>query len=266
MKKTMLSSGYFTPIAAIARVSFFEQLRSKILLAVLLLGVLGTSSSFFFASISLDQSSRVIQNLGLAAIEVCVALVTIFAATSSISHDADNRVWYLLFSKPVSRAQYVLGKFGGMCLLLLAQILILGGVFSLGLLFVDRSLLGITWITLFFTFLQTSLVLALAILFGCFTAPLNASLYSLALMLVGRSVTGVKEFLATLPGDTQIAQRLTDVVYYVLPNLTKFDVRRILLYGLDLPVWQVVSSLAYWLVYVAIILWLAILVMRKQEV
>jgi ABC-type transport system involved in multi-copper enzyme maturation permease subunit len=260
-----MKPSFFTPIRTIGVATFLEQLRNRLLLAVLVLGALGTATSFFLASISFDQTARVVQNLGLAAIQLTAVLVCVVATTTSINHDAERRVWYLLFSKPVSRAQYVLGKYLGMVLLLLTVLLTLGAVFSIGILFVDKSLLGTTWVTLFFSLLETSLIIAIATLFGCFTAPLNGAFYTFALTIVGRSSAGVRDYLSGVEG-ADVARRLSDVVYYVLPNLAKFDVRRSLLYGIEITPTQVATSVLYWAAYVALALWLAIVVMRKQEV
>ena len=121
-----------------------------------------------------------------------------------------------------------------------------------------------TAISLGYSFLEISLLIALAILFVSFTAPLNATLYTIAIFIIGHSLLTLKEYMSKL--DNQFVSKLVDVCYYILPNLEKFDVRRSLLYGIKIPAASIAWSLVYWLVYTGLALFLAVQVMKKREV
>ena len=259
-----MKAPYLSVVWTIAKNTYKEIIRDRLLYGILVVALLITASTFFLATISLDQNGRVLENLGPAFIQVFAALICIFVATTSMSKDEERRALYLLFSKPISRSQYILGKFVGMVLLLLTTLLILGGLFILGLAFIERGIIANVVIDLCFTFLEVSLLSALAILFASFASSLNATLYSIALFVIGHSLGALKDYASTL--GNQVAFDLLKVCYYLLPNLEKFDMRRSLLYGLALPKDAVAWSLVYWVVYTGLLLFLAMQVMRQREV
>jgi Cu-processing system permease protein len=256
-------SSSWPSIWSIAKNTYKEIIREKLLYGILLMAVLLTASSFFLAGISLEQNARVLQNVGIAAIHLFTFGICVFVATNSLAKDVDRRALYLLFSKPVSRSQYILGKFVGFLLLLVTSLILLGGLFSLGLAFTDKSLLAGTLINLSYSFFEISFLLAWAILFASFTAPLNAALYTAALFIIGHSLETLRAYAEKLNNAT--LHGVSSACYYILPNLEKFDVRRSVLYGLHIPPQSVAWMLVYWAIYTGFILYLAIQVMKTLE-
>lgn len=146
---------------------------------------------------------------------------------------------------------------------LATTLIILGGLFSVGVAFLDSGVLVAALINICFSFLEVSLLLALATLFASFTAPLNASLYTLALFFIGHSQSSMKEYIGAL--GNSLLNGFVNVVYYILPNLEKFDVKKATLYNVAIPASQVGWSIFYWFIAVVVILFLATLIVRKQE-
>jgi ABC-type transport system involved in multi-copper enzyme maturation permease subunit len=255
---------FFRPIWTIAANSYKEIIRDRLLYGILIMAMLVTAASFFFATISFEQNGRVLQNIGLASIHIFTAFIVIFVTSNSLHKDFERRALYLLFPKPISKTQYVLGKYIGMILLLVTTLLILGGLFTAGIAFMQPSIIPGSLLILAFSFLEISFLTALALLFSSFAAPLNASLYTVALFLIGHSLTPVRQYMDTYSGS--FGQALMDICYYLLPNLEKFDVRQAVLYGLSISPAQVSTALIYWIFYTALVLVLTNLVIKKQEV
>lgn len=259
-----MSSIFHPSVWVIAKSNFKENIRDRLLYGILIVALLVTGSSFFLSTISLEQNARVLQNVGITAIQAFALLITIFVATTSMARDQERRTLYLILSKPVSRAHYVLGKFLGMVLLLLATLLVLGGLYALGLFFMSREVLHPLLLNLSYSLLEISLLTSLAILFATFTAPLNATLYTIAFYIIGHSLTLLRDFASKQ--DNGLLKGIMNAVYYLFPNLEKFDVHRPLLYNLDLPPFHFAYSFLYWLLLTGIFLYLATLVMKKREV
>jgi hypothetical protein len=137
-------------------------------------------------------------------------------------------------------------------------------LFVIGLAFLAKGLVLGTFIDLIYSFLEISFLLAFAILFATFTAPLNAALYTTALFIIGHSMTTLRDFVSRQ--GTSFVKALIDGCYYLLPNLEKFDVRRAILYGLYPSHTSVFLTLLYWLVYGGLALFLAVRVMQSREV
>ena len=248
----------------IAKNGYKEMIREKVVYGILAAGLLVTGSSFFLATVSLEQNHRVLENVGLASIHLFAFFINVFLTTTSMNKDFERRTLYLLFSKPISRSHYVLGKFASLCMLLITTLVILGGLFGIGAYFIDKSILLPLITSLGYSFLEISLLTAIALLLSSFTASLNASLYSVALFIIGHSLPALKDYADRLGGE--VLQKLITACYYILPNLEKFDIRPALLYGISIPSGQVWATLGYWLVYTTLVLLLTISIMSQREV
>src|ERR1700743_837436 len=101
-------------LRTIAKNTYREIIRERLLYGVFLIAILVTASTFFLSTISFDQNSRILENLGIASINIFVAFIMIFVTTNSMYKDLERRALYLLFPKPISRSQYVIGKFLGL--------------------------------------------------------------------------------------------------------------------------------------------------------
>ena len=251
-------------IWSIAKNTYREIVRDKLLYGILVIGLLVTGSSFFLATISFDQNARVTQDIGLAAIHLFALCICVFVATNSLAHDEDRRALYLLFSKPISRGQYILGKYLGFILLLLTTLAILGGFFLIGAFATERGIMLGSVMDLAYSFLEISLLLAIGVMFATFTAPLNASLYTIALFVIGHSLDMMRNSVAV--ASSAVLHALISACYYLLPNLAKFDRRADILYGIHIPPISVLWTLVYWAVYNGLVLLVAVRVMRSREV
>ncbi len=254
----------FSPYLVIARSTFREIIRERLLYGILLVATLVTASSFFMATISFDQSSRVLENVGLASIQLFTVFIMIFVTTNSVYKDLERRVLYLLFPKPISRSEYVIGKYFGLLMVLATTLLILGGMYILALIGFDRTIITPVFSVLCYTFLEVGLVIGIAQLFASFTAPLNASLYTIGLYIIGHALPTLKQFAERNSGAA--TQHLLDVCYYILPNFEKFDFKPAALYRLPVPGQQVFWAIFYGVIYICVVVYLTILVMRKREV
>ncbi|HSI20554.1 MAG TPA: ABC transporter permease subunit [Verrucomicrobiae bacterium] len=259
---TMAGTSLFSPIWVIAKNTYRELIRERLLYGVFLIAALVTALSFFLSTVSLGQNARILHNIGLATIHLFTLFILIFVTTNSITKDLDKRTVYFLFPKPITRGQYVLGKYVGLIFLLLTTLVILGGLFLMGVFFTEKSLVLPAVTNLAFSFLEISLLIALAQLFASFTAPLNASLYSIALYIIGHSLTLLRDFLAE-QGSALVS--VINACYYILPNLEKFDIRAATLYGIPLGSSQVMWTIGYWAVYTGLALFLTTQVIRKRE-
>ena len=121
-------------ILTIAKNTFRETIRDKVLYVILAFAILIIVSTIFFGSISLDQDIKVIIDLGLAGIFLFGIIIAIFIGTNLVHKEIDKRTIFLIFSKPIAKYQFVLGKFLGIAATLLLVTVAMAGVFLILLL------------------------------------------------------------------------------------------------------------------------------------
>lgn len=251
-------------IFTIARNTFKETIRDRMLFSIIFLGVLFIALTFFLATISLDQDKRVMMDFGLAGILFFGLFVGIFIGANLLHKELVGGIAFLIFPKPLSRGQYLIGKFLGLSLTILTVVLILTAIFSAGYWFQTKGFLApVVYLAIFASYLEVLIIVALAIMFGSFTSPINSSLYTFALFISGHSYSMIMK--AALKSENQISLFFSKTLYYLLPNLEKFNLRPFAVYNLSVELSQIALITAYAVVYIALLLLIAAAALKKRE-
>ncbi|MDQ2867837.1 MAG: ABC transporter permease [Verrucomicrobiota bacterium] len=109
-------------ISAIAHTTFVELARLRVFGVLVLFAMVLIASSTFLARISFQQELQVSRDIALGAINFFLCLLAIVATAQLLPRDVEDRVVYSVLAKPVSRAEYILGKFFGVLTLLVASL------------------------------------------------------------------------------------------------------------------------------------------------
>ncbi len=112
-------------VVYIALNTYRETVRDKVLYNLLLFALILIGSSYILGQISVYQEVKIIKDLGLAAIAVFGTVIAIFIGIGLVSKEIDKRSLYGLLSKPVSRFEFLLGKYFGLCLTLAVNVIIM---------------------------------------------------------------------------------------------------------------------------------------------
>jgi ABC-type transport system involved in multi-copper enzyme maturation permease subunit len=250
-------------IAAIAGITFKEAKRDRILYLLFFFAALGIVTSRVLAILTVGDRVKIIKDVGLASISLFGVLMAILIGTGLVYKEIDKKTIFTLLSKPIHRAEFILGKFLGLVLTLfimtLAMTLIfLAIVYAHTLKFEGTLLVAIAYI-----FLELVLITAVAVLFSSFSTPILSSLFALAFVLIGHLSWGLELILGKMkPG---LGKFLVRVLYTVLPDLENFNFKTEVVHGLAIPPAIFLSAFLYGVCYTAFILGLAILIFRRRD-
>ena len=109
-------------IPVIARNTFREAVRDRVLYNLVVFVLLITGSAIFLGELTAGQEARTIVDLGLGAMLVFGAFISIFVGVSLVSKEIERRTIYAIFSKPIGRGEFIIGKYLGLCLTLLVNV------------------------------------------------------------------------------------------------------------------------------------------------
>ncbi len=146
--------------------TFRENLREKLLYNLVIFALLIIGSSILLERLSLGDTSRLILDLGLAAINIFGVLIAIFIGIGLVSKEIDKKTIYTIISKPVPRYEFLLGKYLGLSITLLVNTLIMLAGFLLVLFFMDVPISVLLFKAVFLIFLELMVVTAVALLFS----------------------------------------------------------------------------------------------------
>src|SRR5437867_3195066 len=129
----------FTQILAIARNTFREAVRDRVLYNLVTFAVILIATALLFGEISIGIEKIILINISLSAISIFGLLIAIFLGIGLVYKEMDKRSLYPLLSKPIRRWQFVLGKFMGLNLTLLVNTLVMTAGFWMALYYLTRS-------------------------------------------------------------------------------------------------------------------------------
>jgi ABC-type transport system involved in multi-copper enzyme maturation permease subunit len=251
-------------ILSIASNTFREAVRDRVLYNLVLFVLLITASAIFLGELTAGQEARTIVNLGLGACLLFGAFISIFVGVSLVSKEIEKRTVYAIFSKPISRAEFILGKYLGLCLTLLVNVLVMGVGVSLALLYVGGSQLALLiWSAVFLIFLELTILTAVAILFSSFSSPALSALLSFFVFISGHFSASLNELANSL--GSSFAKYFFGAIYYVLPNLSLYVFRTETAHGMVPPASMIFGAIGYTLVYTAILLVITVLIFSRRN-
>lgn len=253
-------------IAVVALNTFREAVRDRVLYNLVFFALVMMAASIIAGQISIGIEQTVIVTLGLSAISVIGLLISVFIGVGLVSKEMDKRTLYALLAKPVRRWEFLLGKFGGLVLTLAVNTAAMGMGLFLALLYAKQTLErgdATVFVAVYFIWLKLALVVALALLFSCFTTPLLAILFTAGLYVVGLYVQELRDLPKGVMSPGMAA--FTKWLSYLLPNFENFNVMALAAHSRHVPGVFIVQNTVYTVIYCTIVLTTAVIVFSKRN-
>jgi len=256
----------FSRMLAILRNTFRESVRDKVLYNLVLFVLLLIVGAIFLGELSASQESKIIIDLGLSAMLLFGAFIAIFVGVGLVYKEIERRTVYAIFSKPVGRGEFLVGKYLGLCLTLLVNVLVMGAGVSLALLYVkggwDPLALSI-WPAVLLIYVELIILTAIALLFSSFSSPALSALLTFFIFIIGHFSADLKTFAASM--GTTSARYFFGALFYLLPNLSNYSYITPAAHGQTPQPTLFLASLAYALIYVAVLLATATLIFNRRN-
>jgi ABC-type transport system involved in multi-copper enzyme maturation permease subunit len=253
-------------VGIVALNTFREAVRDRVLYNLVFFALVMIAASILVGQISIGIEEMVIVTLGLTAISVIGLLIAVFIGVGLVSKEMDKRTLYALLAKPVHRWEFLLGKFGGLVLTLAVNTIAMAiGLFLVMSLIKSSGehLEGSVLVAVYFILLKLALVVALALLFSCYTTPLLSILSTAGLYIAGLFVMEMRTFQngSLSPALGTLLRWLS----YVLPNFENFDVMAAAAHGRTIPAALIAQNTAYATLYCAVVLAAAAAIFTRRN-
>jgi ABC-type transport system involved in multi-copper enzyme maturation permease subunit len=252
-------------IAAIASNTFREAVRDRVLYNLIAFAVLLSGAAILVGQISIDIERLVVINLGLTSVSLFGIVIAIFIGIGLVSKEIEKRTLYTVLSRPVSRWEFIVGKFFGLAGTLLVNTFCMAiGVFAALLYVSHRFQKPDSWIlvALYFIVLQFLIITALALLFSSFSSPLLSAVFAFSLFVIGTFAEDLRGFAAMAHGVTGW---LATGAAYLVPNLSALNVISSVAHEQPVPGQLIVYNTGYALIYSAMALCGAVLIFERRN-
>jgi len=246
--------------------TFREAVRDRVLYNLVFFALLMMATAVLVGQISIGIDSIVIVSLGLSAVSVIGLLMAVFIGVGLVYKEMDKRTLYALLAKPIRRWEFLLGKFAGLLLTLTVNTAAMTVGLFLTLFYVNRALHSADLVVLtavYFILLKLAIIVALALLFSCFTTPFLSICFTAGIYVTGLFVKDIRSF-SDITGNPAL-DRVAVWFSYLLPNFQNFDVMGAAAHGRAIPGAIVAQNTLYAAVYCAIVLAAAAVIFSRRN-
>jgi len=260
------ATGMLGRILAIAHNTFREAVRDRVLYNLVLFVLLLTGAAIFIGELSGGQERKIIVDLGLSAMLLFGVFIAIFVGVGLVYKEIERRTVYSIFSKPVGRGEFIVGKYLGLCLTLLVNVIVMGAGVSLALVYVSRGwdpMIPGIWPAVLLIYVELMILTGVTLLFSSFSSPALSALLTFFVFIIGHFSADLKS-LASSMGSAG-ARWLFTGLYYLVPNLSNYSFITPAAHGRTPEPAFVMAAIVYALIYITVILAAATLVFSKRN-
>jgi ABC-type transport system involved in multi-copper enzyme maturation permease subunit len=251
-------------IYSVALNTFRESVREKLFYLVIIYAMALVVSVFILSPLSVGAAKgKIVTDVGLAGISILGILTAIIVGSNLVHKEMDRKAILMVLTRPVSRTEYLIGKFAGVALSLLVLIGIMTAVLVVMMLLGGAELTPAVFFAVGLSLIEIGLIVAVMIFFSTFTTPLLTSFFTICIFVAGTLSGDLRLFAQKFGGRAM--NYVMDVLYFTLPNLKVFNLRHEAVHGLRYSTSEILLPAAYGIVYTAAMLYFAWLVFRRRE-
>lgn len=265
-------------IYQVARISCLEGIRDRALMGVFLVALFLCGVAFFVIPWFAFDTGKVAVDIGFAFISLAGLTIIFFLAIPLLSRDIYQRTVTMILARPVARSDYIIGKFVGLSMLIAFAFLIIGIVavliFWLGIRFTPEMELPRNFtfqtliLALLLNYMAKLILLAVAFVFTTLTTSYYlAMILSLAVYVAGQGMETILRIVEA--GDFfkagELHRVILKVVSWIFPNLSAFDIKVHVAYGLSISMQYIGFVFLYGLLYIFLLLSCAVLLFNRKE-
>jgi ABC-type transport system involved in multi-copper enzyme maturation permease subunit len=251
------------PVIEIALATFREARRNRILYSVLFFALVILMSSFLVGEVTIHSADRILQDIGLGAVHVFGAIIAIFLSVTMVNREIERRTLYTVIAKPVSRAQFVVGKAFGVWLTLLVAVLIMGAALVLEMAFYGARVESQLFWALLGVVVQLFIVAAFGVFTSTFTSPALSAFFCLSFLVLGNTSHDVRFFASK--SASSFVRAAGEWLYVVLPDLRRLNYSVEATHFLPINTGMLGYSLAYGALWMLCFVAMGVVVFSRRD-
>jgi ABC-type transport system involved in multi-copper enzyme maturation permease subunit len=239
-----------------------EALRQKIIYVTILFTFLLFGIEPMLPSFQVGLRIQLFNDIALGISYLAVAILAVALSVNQLPSEIEKRTIYNVFSKPVRRIEFLVGKFLGVQIVLFSCVVLMGIAISLfTFIFFETFQTGLLQ-GICIEFMEGAIISSFAILMSTFVSPTVNVFACILFYFAGHVKNSIMSGVANSGG---LNGMLGKIIYYCLPSLENFNVNEAVARGMTLKTVLVAELAVYAIVFVAIFLSIASLILSKKE-
>jgi ABC-type transport system involved in multi-copper enzyme maturation permease subunit len=254
---------------------FRESVRDRVPYNLVLFAILLMGASYLLGQLTAGQDIKIIKDLGLGAISIFGLFIAVFIGIGLVSKEVERRSIMPLLAKPVSRPQFIAGKYAGLVLTLAANLAVMVVAMYAVLAYMQLQQSDVRAVVVvsatdpamlkavLLIFVELMLVTAIALFFSTFSTPILSAALTAGFYIAGHFNADLRNFdqVVEAPAAIWLARGL----YHVLPDFSAFDVKSQVVHGLPVTAGYLAWTIGYGLAYIAALLAAATAIFSRRD-
>lgn len=250
-------------IAAIATITFHELIREKILWSAVVFAILCVGLAYAVSALSFTENARIALDFGLTSVSLVGGVISSVMGASLIAREVQNRTLYLILTKAIWRWQFVIGRLLGLLLVLALNSILMISI-ALGIYLLSGGQLHESFFQSFLLqFFEFGILASVASIFSSFSTTTLAAICTLGVWIIGHAMSGFKVIAEKIADG--VTHGLAQLLVYILPDLTKFDIKSQVSHDLPVTWLYTLVTCAYGTLYIAFALAAACIVFSRRD-
>ena len=247
----------------VGRNTFKEVIRDRILYGLIVFAVMIISVSLALGQLSFAEQSRISANFGLAAIHIGAICIAIFVGSTLVMKELDKQTILTILVRPITRAEFIIGKFVGLALVIASVMVGLGAVLALVFYLIGLNITIDLLIALMGIFLESLCLLGFAMLFSMFTRPVLVVSFSAGIFLIGHWFSSLRYFAQKAPQT--FIYWVYEILRFVIPDFETFNWKNLVVYQDKASDYQIGSSSVYAFLWIGILVILTAVIFERKD-
>jgi ABC-type transport system involved in multi-copper enzyme maturation permease subunit len=253
-------------VALVARNTFRESVRDRILYNLILFALVMMGASLVIGELAIGGEHKIIVDLGLSSMRFFGMLIAIFIGIQLVYKEIERRTIFSLLAKPLRRSDLILGKFAGLSFTLLVNSSVMLAGILLCLTYLDRGMprgAGPVATAAYLIFLELLVTTSIALAFSTMSSPVVSAIFTALLYIIGNFSANLLAMAEA--AESAAAKGLFLAAYYVLPNLSNFNAIASAAHGVPITGARVAAATVYAAVYCALLLSICVIVFERRD-
>jgi ABC-type transport system involved in multi-copper enzyme maturation permease subunit len=266
-------------VAAIARTTAKEAASQPLFYVILTLGIFGLIFFPFVPYNTFGEDIKMLKDTGLTLIMILTAILALWTASVSIADEIEGRTALTLLSKPVSRRQFIVGKFLGILGPVVILFIVFGAIFLASISFKvvydarETSRTDPTWQECQAEMQQIAPGLALAFMETTVLTAISVAISTRLPMMANLIICGAIYVLGHLVpmlansalGQIEQVGFVAGLLAAVLPVLEHFNIYTAIATGQEVPLAYLGLAGVYCLLYSCLAMVVALLLFEDRD-
>jgi ABC-type transport system involved in multi-copper enzyme maturation permease subunit len=243
--------------------TFLEARRNKVTWSIVFFCLVLVLNSFLMQEVTIAAHDRIMRDVGLAAINLFGLLLAIFLGVSTVTREIERRTVYMILARPISRAQYLVGKLFGVWITIAASLGMMMVAFVLEMVVFRAPVAAVLFQAFWLMMMEFLLIASFSILASTFTSSLISAFLSVALFVIGHLASDLHFFGSK--SQSPVVRALSAALFYLLPNLEKLNLKTAAALLTPVSAAAIGSATLYALIYVVAFMALSLALFTRKD-